>query len=115
MEVLCRSAIAPGFDVRFAQSNHEGEIVELIHQVRDAACGVVLNLAAYSHTSIAILDALNTFEGPVIEVRISQVHRREPFRHHSYVSHRADGVVAGVGLEGYVAAVRRICHLVNMT
>jgi 3-dehydroquinate dehydratase II len=108
----CRAACAPGFDIRLEQSNHEGALVDLIHEARERACGIVINPAAYGHTSIAILDALNAFEGPVMEVHISQIHRREPFRHHSYVSHRADGVLAGLGLEGYAAAVRRICQLI---
>ena len=73
----------------------------------------LFNPAAFTHTSIAILDALNTYEPPVIEVHISQVHKREAFRHHSYVSLRADGVIAGLGLEGYAAGVRRICQLAS--
>lgn len=115
VEAICHAACMPGFDIRQAQSNHEGEIVELIHEAREAACGIVINPAAYSHSSIAILDALNAFDGPVMEVHISQVHRREPYRHHSYVSHRADGVIAGLGLEGYAAAVRRVCQITNIT
>ena len=67
--------------------------------------------AAYTHTSVAILDALNTFEGPVIEVHISNVHKREAFRHHSYVSLRADGVIAGLGIQGYELALRRMATL----
>ena len=72
---------------------------------------IVINPAALTHTSVAVLDALNTFEGPVIEIHISNVHKRESFRHHSYVSMRADGVIAGLGIEGYEAAVRRVCTL----
>ncbi|ETX28046.1 type II 3-dehydroquinate dehydratase [Roseivivax isoporae] len=113
VEAACRAACAEGFDIRQAQSNHEGEIVELIHGARDTACGIVINAGAYTHTSVAILDALNAFDGPVIEVHISNVHRREGFRHHSYISARADGVIAGLGIEGYAAATRRICTLVG--
>ncbi|MFN3936719.1 MAG: type II 3-dehydroquinate dehydratase [Gemmobacter sp.] len=100
-----------GMTVEFLQSNHEGAIVDQIHAARDAAQGIVINPGAYTHTSVAILDALHAFEGPVIEVHISNVHRREPFRHHSYVSLRADGVIAGFGTEGYLAALRRMATL----
>ncbi|MCR9149555.1 MAG: type II 3-dehydroquinate dehydratase [Rhodobacteraceae bacterium] len=100
-----------GLTVEHAQSNHEGEIVEMIHRARSEAQGIVINPGAYSHTSIAILDALNAFDGPVIEVHISNIHKRESFRHHSYVSLRADGVIAGLGTEGYQAALRRMATL----
>jgi len=110
-ERICADACADGFAIRLLQSNHEGALIDWIHQARDEACGIVINPAAYTHTSVAILDALNTFEGPVIEVHISQVHKREAFRHHSYISQRADGVIAGLGLDGYAAGVRRICQL----
>ncbi len=112
-EANCRAILPLGFELTFRQSNHEGQIVDWIHEARGAACGIVINPAAYTHTSVAILDALHTFEGPVIEVHISNVHRRESFRHHSYVSLRADGVIAGLGIEGYAAALRRICALVG--
>ena len=72
---------------------------------------IILNPGAYSHTSVAILDALNTFDGPVIEVHISNIHKREAFRHHSFVSSRADGVIAGCGTEGYLLALRRVANL----
>lgn len=113
VEANCRGACPEGFTVRLLQSNHEGEIIDWIHEAREAACGIVINPAAYTHTSVAILDALNAFEGPVIEVHISNVHKREAFRHKSYVSLRADGVIAGFGIEGYEAAVRRICTLLD--
>ena len=93
------------------QSNHEGALVDRIQQARAEAAAIVINPGAYSHTSVAILDALNAFEGPVIEVHISNIHRREAFRHHSYVSTRAEGVIAGLGTEGYRAALRRIAQL----
>jgi 3-dehydroquinate dehydratase II len=101
LEVLCR------------QSNHEGAIVEMIHEARATAQGIIINPAAYSHTSVAILDALNTFDGPVIEVHISNIHKRESFRHHSYVSARANGVIAGCGTEGYLLALRHIASLLR--
>lgn len=112
VEANCRKVAATGFDVQLKQSNHEGQLIDWIHEARESTCGIVINPGAFTHTSIAILDALNTFEGPVIEVHISNVHKRESFRHHSYVSLRADGVIAGLGIEGYEAAVRRICSLV---
>lgn len=94
------------------QSNHEGAIIDKIHEARDKAGGIIINPGAFTHTSIAILDALNAFEAPVIEVHISNVHKREAFRHHSYVSLRAEGVIAGLGTEGYKAALRRLAQLV---
>ena len=100
-----------GAEIRFLQSNHEGQIIDWIHEARENGRGIVINPAAHTHTSVAILDALNAFEGPVIEVHISNVHKREAFRHHSYVSLRADGVIAGCGTEGYRLALRRVVTL----
>lgn len=111
VETRCRALLPEDAAIDLRQSNHEGELVDWIHEAREKAVGIVINPAAYTHTSVAILDALNAFEGPVIEVHISNVHKRESFRHHSYVSARADGVIAGLGLEGYEAAVRRILTL----
>ncbi|MGH1331405.1 MAG: type II 3-dehydroquinate dehydratase [Paracoccaceae bacterium] len=102
-----------GLRADFLQSNHEGELVEMIHAARETSSGIIINPAAYSHTSVAILDALNTFEGPVIEVHISNIHKRESFRHHSYVSARAEGVIAGLGTEGYQLALRRMASLLG--
>lgn len=101
-----------GLSVRFHQSNHEGQLVDWVQEARAAASGIIINPAAYSHTSVAILDALNAFDGPVIEVHISNIHKREGFRHHSFVSARADGVIAGCGVEGYLLALRRMKSLV---
>lgn len=103
-----------GLSVRFLQSNHEGEIVTWIQEAREAAAAIVINPAAYTHTSVAILDALHAFEGPVFEVHISNVHKRESFRHRSYVSLRADGVIAGCGTEGYRLALRRVATLLSV-
>ena len=102
-----------GLELQFYQSNHEGGIIDCIHAARDTCAGIVINPGAYTHTSVAILDALNTFEGFVIECHISNVHKRERFRHHSYVSLRADGVIAGFGTEGYQLALRRMATLVT--
>jgi 3-dehydroquinate dehydratase II len=100
-------------DLRFHQSNREYEIVDWIHEAREVAAGIVINPAAFTHYSIAVLDALNAFDGPVMEVHISNVHRREPFRHHSYVSTRAEGVIAGFGTQGYQLALQRIARLIE--
>ena len=97
----------------FHQSNREYEIIDWIHAARETSAAIVINPGAFTHTSIAILDALNTFEGIVIETHISQVHKREAFRHHSYVSHRADAVMAGFGTQGYQLALRRIATLLD--
>jgi 3-dehydroquinate dehydratase II len=102
-----------GLGLAAFQSNHEGAIIDKIHEAREKAGGIVINPGAFTHTSVAILDALNAFEGPVIEVHISNVHKRESFRHHSYVSLRAEGVIAGLGTEGYKAAVRRLAMLLK--
>ena len=117
LEDIGRTCAALGRDlglaVRMEQSNHEGAIVELIHEAREDGAGIILNAGAYTHTSVAILDALNTFEGPVIEVHISQVHKREAFRHHSYISMRADAVMAGFGVHGYELALRHMGRLLG--
>jgi 3-dehydroquinate dehydratase II len=100
-------------EVRFHQSNREYEIIDWIHEARETAGGIVINPAAFTHYSVAILDALNAFDAPVIEVHISNVHKREDFRHHSFVSARADGVIAGFGTQGYTLALRRIAFLMD--
>lgn len=104
-----------GLTVDFRQTNHEGVMIDWIHAARGTAGGIAINPGAWTHTSIAILDALNAFEAPVIEVHISNIHKRETFRHHSYVSGRADGVIAGCGTEGYVLALRRLATLTAAT
>jgi len=104
-----------GLDVRFLQSNAEFQIIDWIHQAREDGAAIVINPGAFTHTSIAILDALNTFEGPVMEVHISNVHKREEFRHHSYVSLRADGIIVGCGTQGYLLAIDRVARLVAAT
>jgi 3-dehydroquinate dehydratase-2 len=99
--------------IRFHQSNREYEIVDWIHEARESAAGLIINPAAFTHYSVAILDALNAFDHPVIEVHISNVHKREHFRHHSFVSMRADGVIAGFGTQGYLLALRRVAKLID--
>jgi 3-dehydroquinate dehydratase-2 len=100
-------------DLRFFQSNREYELIDWIHEARDVAGGIVINPAAFTHTSVALLDALSAFDNPVIEIHISNVHKREEFRRHSYVSLRADGVIAGFGTQGYQLALRRLAALID--
>ena len=110
----CRAlAVELKLEMKFHQSNREYEIIDWIHEARETAGAIVINPAAFTHTSVAILDALNTFDEPVIEVHISNVHSRETFRHHSYVSLRANGVIAGFGTQGYTLALRRAARLID--
>ena len=102
-----------GVSIRCLQSNHEGQLVDWVQEARAQGAGVIINAGAYSHTSIAILDALNAFDGPVIEVHISNIHKREGFRHHSYISQRADGVIVGCGTDGYQLALRHVASLLG--
>ena len=102
-----------GLAVQCMQSNHEGQLVDWIQSARGVAAGIIINPGAYSHTSVAILDALNVFEGVVLEVHISNIYNREAFRHHSFVSGRAEGVIAGFGTEGYLLALRRMASLLK--
>jgi 3-dehydroquinate dehydratase-2 len=97
-----------GLDVRAVQSNHEGVLIDEIHAARLDCVGIVINPGALSHTSIALADALSAVDVPVAEVHLTNIHRREPFRHHSYVSGVADMVVAGAGAGGYDFAVRHL-------
>ncbi len=93
-------------DVRVRQTDDEAEMLRWIHEATDAGDPVVLNPAAWSHTSIALHDALAALDAPLVEVHISNIHKREAFRHHSHVSAVADGVIAGLGIEGYVLALQ---------
>ncbi len=114
VEADCRKLAADlKLDVSFKQSNAEHQLIDWIHEAREKTAGIIINPGAYSHTSIAIFDALNTFDGLVIEVHISNIHKRESFRHHSYVSARAEGVIAGCGVEGYQLALRRLATLLR--
>lgn len=100
-----------GLDVDFRQSNSEGEIVGWIQDARSKAAGIIVNAGAYTHTSIAILDALQAAELPVIEVHLSNIFRREAFRHHSYVSTAATGVICGLGAKGYELALEAMADI----
>jgi 3-dehydroquinate dehydratase-2 len=114
VEASCREVAAElRLELRFHQSNREYEIIDWIHEARETAGGLAINPGAFTHTSVAILDALNTCEFPVLEVHISNIHKRETFRHHSYVSLRADGIIAGFGTQGYTLALRRLGRLLD--
>ena len=100
-------------EIRFVQSNAEHQLIDWVHEARESACGIIINPGAYTHTSIALLDALNACDCPVFEVHLSNIHKREEFRRHSYVSLRADGVIAGFGVQGYPLALMRLATLVE--
>ncbi|MEM6678239.1 MAG: type II 3-dehydroquinate dehydratase [Pseudomonadota bacterium] len=111
VEALCRQVAGDlGHEVVFRQTNAEGELIGWVQEARQAI-GIVINPAGYTHTSVALRDAIAACDCPVIEVHLSNVHAREPFRAHSYVSPVASGVVAGFGVEGYAVAIRRIAGL----
>lgn len=114
VEAACRATAAThGLEVAFHQSNAEHQIIDWIHEAREGAAGIVINPGAFTHTSIAILDALHACNCPIFEVHISNVHKRESFRHHSYVSLAATGVIAGFGTQGYPLAIERIARLIG--
>jgi len=110
IEAQCRDE-APGQPIEFRQSNSEGQLIDWIHEAIDRGSGIIINPAAYSFTSIAILDALKMFPGPIIELHISNIHRREEHYHNSYVSKVATAVIAGFGPNGYRIAVRAIVEM----
>lgn len=114
IEAACRERAAElGLELDFRQSNHEGELVEWVHEARGEADGIAINAGALSHTSIAILDALLLCELPVVEVHLSNIHRREAFRHHSYVSQAARGVICGFGVQGYLFALDALARILT--
>jgi 3-dehydroquinate dehydratase II len=100
-------------DLQCMQSNAEHQLIEWIHAARLTTKAIIINPGAYSHTSIAIFDALKSYQGKVVEVHISNIHQREAFRHHSYVSARADGIIVGCGTEGYLFALQRVATLLR--
>jgi 3-dehydroquinate dehydratase-2 len=111
-EVQSRAADL-GFDVVSFQSNSEGAIIDAIHESRATCAGIIFNPGAYTHTSIAIRDAIEAVEVPVVEVHISNIHKREAFRHRSFVSEVAVGVIAGCGVYGYILALNALVHLLK--
>lgn len=112
IEEMCR-AEAPDQKIEFRQTNREYELIDWIHEATEEGSGIIINPAAYTFTSIAILDALKMFGGPIIELHISNVHRREAHYHHSYVSKVATAVIAGLGANGYRVAVRAMQDLLR--
>lgn len=113
VETACAAlATAAGHRIEMFQSNHEGALVDKVQSLRGVAAGIVVNAGAYTHTSVALLDALNAYDGTVIEVHISNIHKREAFRHHSYLSLRADGIIVGCGIQGYELGVQRVIRLI---
>jgi 3-dehydroquinate dehydratase-2 len=114
IEKLCAAqAKSHGLSIVFRQSNHEGEIVDALQEARSSASAVILNPAAYSHTSIAILDAALALGLPLIEVHLSNIHKRETFRHVSHVSKAATGIVMGLGAQGYLRAIDAIADILT--
>ena len=114
IESRCQALLeGTGYGLVFRQSNHEGELVDWIQEARTEAAALIINPAAYTHTSVALYDALKALSLPIIECHLSNPHAREPFRHHSYVSLAAKGIVAGFGSIGYELAVRAVLSLVK--
>jgi 3-dehydroquinate dehydratase-2 len=112
VEAKCRAlADEFGLNLEFKQSNAEHELIDWLHAARASVAGLIINAGAYTHTSIAIHDALKACEFPIIEVHISNIHRREDFRRHSYVSLAATGVIVGLGVDGYGLALRHLAFL----
>jgi 3-dehydroquinate dehydratase-2 len=114
VEKMCQArAKQRGLAISFRQSNSEAQIVEWIHEAINGADGIIINPAAYTHTSVAILDALNMVKAPIIELHISNPHKREPFRHHSYVTFAATALICGLGVNGYPIAVEAMADLIK--
>lgn len=115
VEGLCRATAAKhGLALEFRQSNHEGQLIDWIQEARARkAAGLIINPAGYTHTSVAILDALLALDAPVIEVHISDIRSREPFRRHSYVSQAARAVISGEGIDGYARAISELAALIG--
>ncbi|SCY31547.1 type II 3-dehydroquinate dehydratase [Microvirga guangxiensis] len=114
VEKLCRDA-ASGHAIVFRQSNREYEIIDWIHEAIDEGSGIIINPAAFTFTSMAIMDALKMFPGPIIELHISNIHKREPIYHKSYVSPIATAVIAGLGTDGYPIAVKAMLGMIDKT
>jgi 3-dehydroquinate dehydratase-2 len=112
-EACLERANVLGLALDFRQSNHEGQMVEWIQEARENADGIVINAGGYSHTSVAVLDALKSVELPIIEVHLSNIYRREEFRHRSLVSQAAQGVICGLGAHGYLLALDAIARILD--
>ena len=109
VEALCAAETARlELEMQFAQSNHEGALIDMIHEARGQHAGIILNAGAYTHTSIALMDAIASVELPVVEVHLSNIHARESFRHRSYIAPVAIGQICGFGVHGYVLAIQAL-------
>ena len=116
VEAICaETAERSGLAIDFRQTNGEGELISWVQECRGRAAGIVINPGGYSHTSVALMDALLAVELPVVEVHVSNIHRREPFRHMSYVSRAATGVICGLGVQGYGLALVAMAELIEET
>ncbi len=114
VEALCAEAAERlGLAIDFRQTNAEGELITWVQECRGRAAGIVINPAGYSHTSVALMDALLAVDLPVVEVHVSNIYRREEFRHHSYVSRAATGVICGLGIQGYAWALTAMAELLE--
>ena len=114
VEAACEElAEKHGMKLNSEQTNYEGKLVELIHEARETSDAIIINPGAYSHTSVAIFDALEMFEGPIVEVHISNIYKREKFRHSSYVSMAANSVISGLGIDGYIIALESMVKNLN--
>lgn len=114
IEDMCqRHGKSLGLSISFHQSNHEGVLVDRIQEARKEGSGIILNAGAYTHTSVAILDALLASDLPIVEVHLSNIHQRDAFRHHSYVSKAAKGMICGFGPQGYILALDAIKQLIE--
>ncbi|MBL8703482.1 MAG: 3-dehydroquinate dehydratase [Rhodospirillales bacterium] len=110
VEAMCRAEAGAG-PVEFRQTNSETQLIDWVHEAIDRGAGIIINPAAYTFTSLALLDALKMFPGPIVELHISNIHKREPMYHHSLVSKTATAVIAGLGAKGYVVALRAMRDL----
>ena len=102
-----------GLAIDFRQSNHEGQLIDWVQEAREVAGAIIMNAAGLTHTSVALLDALQAAELPVVEVHLSNIFRRDPFRQHSYISLGANGVICGLGAKGYELAVEAVADIIK--
>ncbi len=116
LEARCAAkAKALGFEAVFRQTNTEGELIDWVHEAQGKGCGIIINGAGYTHTSVALHDALKGVNMPTIEVHLSNIYKREPFRHHSYISPVAHGVICGFGGQSYELALEGLASIINST
>lgn len=110
---LKKQAVDAGISIAFYQSNHEGDLIDAVHQARTTTKGLIINPGGYSHTSVALRDALSAYTHPIVEVHLSNIHQREGFRHHSYISAVATGVICGLGATGYSLALQALIEKIK--